>query len=178
MGVRDQWNAQFVDETWATTNMTSTRGRAPRGQRCIGRVPQGHQHTTTFLCALRQRGLTAPLVIDGAINGELFLAWVQQFLAPMLRKGDIVVMDNLSSHKVSGVCEAIEARGATLLYLPPYSPDFNPIEQVFSKLKQLLRRASARTVETLWTTIGQLVDAFSPAQCRNYFRHCGYGQSR
>jgi transposase len=129
------------------------------------------------LCALRRKGLTAPLVINGAINGEVFLAWVEQFLAPLLKKGDIVVMDNLSAHKVSGVREAIEARGATLLYLPPYSPDLNPIEQVFSKLKELLRRASARTVEALWTAISELLDAFSPAQCRNYFRHCGYGRS-
>jgi transposase len=121
--------------------------------------------------------LTAPLVIDGAVNGEMFLAWVEQFLAPVLSKGDIVVMDNLGAHKVSGVRDAIEAGGATLLYLPPYSPDFNPIEQVFSKLKRLLRRASARTVEALWTTIGELLDAFSPAECRNYFRHCGYGRS-
>jgi transposase len=129
-----------------------------------------HWHTTTFLCALRRKGMTAPLVFDGTINGEVFLAWVEQFLAPLLRKGDIVVMDNLTAHEASGVREAIEARGATLLYLPPYSPDFNPI-------KQLLRRASARTVETLWTTIGELLDAFSPAECRNYFRHCGYGRS-
>ena len=167
----------FVDETWASTNMTPTRGRAPRGQRCIGHAPHGHWHTTTFLCALRRKGLTAPLVINGAINGEVFLAWVEQFLGPMLKKGDIVVMDNLSAHKVSGVREAIEARGAKLLYLPPYSPDFNPIEQVFSKLKEMLRRASARTVEALWTAISELLDAFSPAQCRNYFRHCGYGRS-
>lgn len=167
----------FVDETWATTNMTPTRGRSPRGQRCVGHAPHGHWHTTTFVCALREQGLAAPLVLDGAINGEIFLAWVEQFLAPVLQPGDIVVMDNLGSHKVLGVAHAIEARGATLLYLPPYSPDFNPIEQVFAKLKQLLRRMASRTVESLWDTIGELLNAFSPTECSNYIRHCGYGQS-
>lgn len=167
----------FVDETWATTNMTPTRGRSPRGQRCVGHAPHGHWHTTTFVCALREQGLAAPLVLDGAINGEIFLAWVEQFLAPVLQPGDIVVMDNLGSHKVLGVAHAIEARGATLLYLPPYSPDFNSIEQVFAKLKQLLRRMASRTVESLWDTIGELLNAFSPTECSNYIRHCGYGRS-
>lgn len=157
--------------------MTPTRGRSPRGQRCVGYTPHGHWHTTTFVCALREQGLTAPLVLDGAINGEIFLAWVEQFLAPVLQPGDVVVMDNLGSHKVLGVASAIEARGATLLYLPPYSPDLNPIEQVFAKLKQLLRRTAMRTVESLWDAIGELLHAFSPAECSNYIWHCGYGRS-
>lgn len=157
--------------------MTPTRGRAPRGTRCIGHAPHGHWHTTTFLCALRSGGLVAPLVLDGAINGASFRAWVEQMLGPQLRAGDMVILDNLGSHKVAGVAEAIEARGARVCYLPPYSPDLNPIEQVFAKLKTLLRRAAARTVEGLWSTIGQLLDAFDPAECRRYIRHCGYAQS-
>jgi hypothetical protein len=120
----------FLDETWATTRMTPTRGRAPKGQRCRGRAPHGHWHTTTFVCALRHDALMAPCVLDGPVNGETFRAWVEQFLAAELRPGDIVVMDNLGSHKVAGVRQAIEARGASVRYLPPYSPDFNPIEQV------------------------------------------------
>lgn len=164
----------FIDETWATTNMTPRCGRSPRGQRCLGSTPQGHWKTTTFVCALRQAGLSAPLVLDGPINGASFLAWTEQFLAPELKVGDIVVMDNLGSHKVEGVRQAIEAQGAQLLYLPPYSPDLNPIEQVFSKLKTLLRRAQARTVEALWNQVGRLLDEFTPEQCSNYLRHCGY----
>jgi transposase len=137
-------------------------------------VPHGHWKTTTFLAGLREKGLTAPLVVDGAINGEIFLAYVQQHLAPALKPGDIVIMDNLSSHKVAGVQEAIEAAGASLMFLPPYSPDFNPIEQVFSKLKALLRKARERTVSALWDRIGKLLDRFEPAECRNYFRNSGY----
>ncbi len=140
-------------------------------------VPHGHWHTTTFLCGLRTTGLVAPLVLDGAINGAVFLAYVEQFLAPTLSPGDVVVLDNLSSHKVAGVREAIEARGATLLYLPPYSPDLNPIELAFSKLKGLLRDAAERTVEALWQTIGRLLGRFSPTECRNCIRHCGFAQS-
>ena len=140
----------FVDETWASTNMTPTYGRAPRGARCPGRAPQNHWHTSTFVCALRTDGLPAPCVLDGAIDGQSFRAWVEQFLAPELKRGDIVVMDNLGSHKVAGVQAAIEAAGAELRFLPPYSPDLNPIEQVFAKLKHLLRRAQARTKEALW----------------------------
>ncbi|MDP3650047.1 MAG: IS630 family transposase [Rhodoferax sp.] len=135
----------FLDETSATTNMPPTRGRSIKGQRCVGHAPGGHWHTTTLVCALSRAGLLAPLVLDGPINGEVFGAWVQQFLAPELRPGDTVVMDNLSSHKVAGVREAIEGAGATLRYLPPYSPEYNPIEHVFSKLKTLLRNAQART---------------------------------
>lgn len=181
---RDQWRAEmpntpagqlvFLDETWAKTNMTRLRGRAPRGERVVDHVPHGHWKTTTFLAALRVGGLTAPLVVDGAINGEIFLAYVQQHLVPTLRPNDIVVMDNLSSHKVKGVRDAIEAAGAHLAYLPPYSPDFNPIEQVFAKLKALLRAARERTVTTLWDRIGHLLDRFQPHECKNYFRHSGY----
>ena len=167
----------FLDETWASTNMSPRRGRSPRGQRCPGYVPYGHWKTTTFLCALRTEGLIAPLVLDGPINGRTFRAWVEQALAPTLGVGDIVVMDNLGSHKVAGVREAIEARGAELRYLPPYSPDYNPIEQVFAKLKTLLRKAAARTVETLWTTIGSQLDRFTVSECERYILHCGYGRS-
>ena len=164
----------FIDETWAKTNMTRSRGRALRGTRVIDKSPHGHWKTTTFVAALRASGLTAPLVVDGAINSELFLAYVRQQLARTLRPGDIVVMDNLSSHKAAGVREAIEAVGAKLLYLPPYSPDFNPIELAFSKFKRLLRSAATRTVEALWRACGQLLDRFNEHECRNYFRHCGY----
>ena len=151
----------FLDETWATTCMTPARGRSPRGQRCPGYAPAGHWRTTTFVCALSTQGLLAPLVLDGPINGSAFRAWVEQFLVPTLRPGDTVVMDNLSSHKVSGVKAAIEGAGAALRYLPPYSPDYNPIEQVFAKLKGLLRKAQARTVEALWSAIGSLLERLS-----------------
>jgi transposase len=164
----------FLDETWATTNMTRRYGRQQRGRRLVAAVPHGHWKTTTFVAALRVDGLTAPLVVDGAINGALFLAYVQQQLAPTLRPGDIVVMDNLAAHKVAGVRQAIEAVGAQLVYLPPYSPDYNPIELVYSKLKWLLRSAGERTVDGLWTLLGKLPDRFPAEQCANYFRHCGY----
>lgn len=161
----------------STTAMVRTHGRAPRGERLVCAVPAGHWHTTTFLCGLRHDGLVAPLVLDCAVNGATFLAYVEQMLAPTLGPGDLVVLDNLSSHKVAGVREAVEARGATLLYLPPYSPDLNPIEQVFSKLKRLLRTEAARTMDALWTAIGRLLNQFSPAECSRYLRHCGYAQS-
>jgi transposase len=148
--------------------------RAPRGERAIASVPYGHWKTSTFLAALRHDRIDAPCVFDGAINGERFRAWVEQFLAPTLAPGDIVIMDNLSSHKVAGIREAIELVGANLLYLPPYSPDLNPIEQVFAKLKGLLRAAAARTVTTLWDTIGASLDAFSPPECANYIIDSGY----
>ena len=164
----------FIDETWAKTNMTRLRGRAAKGKRLVARVPHGHWKTTTFLAALRSSGLTAPLVVDGAINGSIFLAYVQQQLVSTLSAGDIVVMDNLSAHKVAGVKEAIEAVGATIAYLPPYSPDLNPIETVFSKFKALLRTAAARSVDALWQTCGTLLDSFSESECRNHIRHCGY----
>jgi transposase len=164
----------FIDETWATTNMTRQRGRCPRGQRLVAAVPHGHWKTSTFVAALRTTGLTAPLVLDGAMNGEAFRAYVEQFLAPTLVPGEVVIMDNLSSHKVAGVREAIEARSASLLYLPPYSPDLNPIEQSFSKLKALIRKAAARTRDALWNAIGQCLPRFPPRECANYFAEAGY----
>ena len=167
----------FIDETWAATNMARRYGRAPRGERVVASVPHGHWKTSTFVAGLRYDGITAPLVIDGAMNGTVFLAYVEQFLAPTLAPGDIVIMDNLPSHKVAGVRQAIEACGASLIYLPPYSPDLNPIEQAFAKLKALLRKAAARTVEALWTTIGQSLEAFSPTECANYLADAGYRRS-
>jgi transposase len=164
----------FLDETWAKTNMTRRYGRAPRGERLIAAVPHGHWKTTTFLAALRTSGLSAPLVVDGAINGAVFLAYIEQQLAPTLSPGEIVIMDNLNSHKVAGVREAIEARGAMLAYLPPYSPDLNPIELVFAKFKGLLRRAGERTVGGLWDLCGSLLDRFPASECQNDLRHCGY----
>ena len=154
--------------------MTPLRGRSPRGERCLGSAPHGHWKTTTFVAALRHDALTAPMVTDGPINGALFLGWVRTFLCPTLRPGDIVIADNLSSHKVAGVREAIESVGALIRYLPPYSPDLNPIEKLFAKFKALLRRAQARTVEALWQRIGELLDDFSPQECANYFRASGY----
>jgi transposase len=167
----------FLDETWATTNMARRYGRAPRGERVIASVPHGHWKTSTFVAGLREDAITAPLVIDGAMNGETFRAYIEQFLAPTLAHGDIVIMDNLSSHKVAGVREAIEARGASLIYLPPYSPDLNPIEQAFAKLKALLRKAAPRTVESLWTVIGESLSAFPPNECANYLTAAGYRRS-
>lgn len=164
----------FLDETWAKTNMTPLRGWAPKGERLIDYAPHGHWKTTTFIAALRHDQITAPYVFDGPINGASFLAWVEQSLVKTLKAGDIVVMDNLGSHKVAGVREAIEAAGATILYLPPYSPDLNPIEQVFAKLKTLLRKTAARTVDALWAAIGKLLDAFSPQECSNYLTNSGY----
>jgi transposase len=164
----------FLDETWAKTNMTRPRGRALRGTRVVQPVPHGHWKTTTFLAALRTRGMTAPLVIDGPLNGDLFLAYVRQHLAPTLQPGDIVIMDNLSSHKRVGVRAAIEAAGATLLFLPPYSPDLNPIEQAFAKFKWLLKSAAQRTIADLWRCCGTLLEQFREPECRNYFRHAGY----
>jgi transposase len=164
----------FIDETWAKTNMTRTYGRSQRGTRLTERVPAGRWETTTFVGALRADGFVAPLTVDGPINGSLFRAWIEQHLAPTLSTGDVVIMDNLSSHKVAGVREAIEAAGAELRYLPPYSPDLNPIELAFSKLKKLLRDGAERTVETLWNLCGRVLDQFSAEECRNYFRHCGY----
>jgi transposase len=167
----------FLDETWATTNMARLRGRGPRGVRVEGMVPHGHWHTTTFLAGLRADAIIAPFVIGQAMNGRIFRAYVEQVLAPELRPDDIVVMDNLGSHKVTGVREAIEARRASLLYLPPYSPDFNPIEQLFAKLKALLRAAAERSVEALWHAIGRLLDRFPPTECANYLANSGYRRS-
>ena len=164
----------FIDETWAKTNMARTHGRSRRGRRLMAKVPHGHWKTVTFLAALRCDGITAPAVIDSPINGEVFTAYVEQFLAPTLRPGDIVVMDNLGSHKGQAVCRAIEACGAKLRFLPPYSPDLNPIEQVFAKLKALLRKAAERSVEAVWRRIGTILDRFTPTECSNYFRNAGY----
>lgn len=154
--------------------MARRYGRMWRGQRLVAKVPHGHWKTTTFLAALRVDGITAPLVVDGPMNGRVFLAYVQQHLLPTLHEGDIVILDNLAAHKVAGIREAIQSVKAELLYLPPYSPDLNPIEQLFAKLKTLLRAAAARTVNALELTIGSLLDCFSPAECTNYFRHAGY----
>ena len=164
----------FLDETWASTCMTRTRGRAPRGARCVASVPHGHWKTTTFIAGLRHNAITAPMVVDGPMDGALFLGYVRSFLCPTLHPGDVVIADNLSSHKVAGVKEAIEAAGATIRYLPPYSPDLNPIEKLFAKLKALLRKAAKRSVEALWLEIGVLLDAFSPDECCNYFASSGY----
>lgn len=157
--------------------MTRTHGRAPRGQRLIGRVPHGRWTTMTFLAGLRVEGIVAPCVIDGPINGRVFLAWVTQFLVPTLRPGDIVVLDNLGSHKGQTVRRAIRDAGAHRLLLPPYSPDLNPIEQAFAKLKTLLRKADERSTEAAWKRIGSLLDAFSPAECASYINHAGYGST-
>jgi transposase len=164
----------FIDETGTATNMARLHGRAPRGERLVGKVPQGHWKTTTFVAGLRSSALTAPCVIDGPMNGNAFIAYVEQILAPSLKPADIVVLDNLSAHKVPGVRAAIEAAGARLFYLPPYSPDFNPIEQLFAKLKALLRKAAERSVDHLWNRIAALLDAFTPQECANYFRNAGY----
>ncbi|MFD2405766.1 IS630 family transposase [Azorhizophilus paspali] len=164
----------FVDETAAATNLARLQGWAPRGERCLAAVPHGHWKTTTFTAGLRVDGLTAPLVLDGAMNGPAFLAYVEQVLVPELTPGAIVVMDNLPAHKVAGVRQAIEGAGATLRYLPPYSPDLNPIERAFSKLKALLRKAAARTVPQLWQSIGEAIAQFSAQDCRHYFEAAGY----
>ena len=164
----------FIDETAVTTKMVRHYGRSPRGQRLVGSVPHGHWKTLTYVAALRVDGLTANFVIDGAMNGISFLAYVEQVLVPALRKGDIVFADNLPAHKVVGVPEAIEAAGATFRLLPAYSPDLNPIEQAFSKLKAALRKGAARTVTRLLKLIGRLAKALAPDECANYFRHAGY----
>ena len=170
----DSTQLVFLDETWATTSMTRTRGRSPRGQRCVSSAPHGHWKATTFIAALRSATVTAPMVSDGPMDGPLFLAYVREFLCPTLQAGDIVIADNLSSHKVAGVRQAIEEAGATIRYLPPYSPDLNPIEQLFSKLKAMLRKAAVRTTDALWDEIGRLVGTVSASECRNYFRAAGY----
>ena len=164
----------FIDETWAKTNMAPLRGWAPKGQRLQGFAPHGHWKTMTFIAALRHDRINAPWVYDGPINAKAFLAYVTHELAPTLKKGDIVVMDNLSSHKSKAVRQAIKAKGAHLMFLPPYSPDLNPIEQVFSKLKHLMRKAAKRTFEATWRCIGQLLDQFSPKECANYLKNAGY----
>jgi transposase len=167
----------FIDETWAKTNMTRLHGRCARGRRLIAKVPHGHRKTLTFVAGLRCDGIIAPCVFDGPIDGESFLAWVDQFLVPDLRPGDIVVMDNLSSHKNKAVRRAIRAAGAKLFYLSPYSPDLNPIEQAFSKLKTLLRKENARTVERVEKCIARIIQQIDPAECLNYFQEAGYAST-
>ena len=154
--------------------MTRTYARAQKGQRAVESIPSGRWETTTFVGALRSTGFVAPLTIDGPVNGNIFLAWIEQHLVPTLQPGDLVVMDNLSSHKVKGVKQAIESAGAEVRYLPPYSPDLNPIELAFSKLKKLLRDGAERTVDRLWKLCGKLLDQFTQQECLNYFKHCGH----
>jgi transposase len=166
----------FIDETSASTNMTRRYGRGTRGERLVCKVPFGHWKTSTFIAALRYNRVTAPLLLDGPMNGLSFLAYVEQILAPTLKCGDIVIMDNVSIHKVAGVREAIEARGATLYFLPPYSPDLNPIEQFFSKLKAMLRKAAATSINSLWAVVGSSLKDFSPRECAAYLVNAGYGQ--
>nr|WP_238525768.1 IS630 family transposase [Parvularcula bermudensis] len=164
----------FIDETGASTKMARLYGRAPRGERCKSPIPHGHWKTTTFTGALRLSGLGAPMVLDGPMHGEAFLAYVEQVLTPTLQPGDIVIMDNLPAHKPAAVRQAIEAVGASLQFLPPYSPDLNPIEMAFSKLKAILKKATARTIDDLWRVIGESLDAFTPTECRNFFAAAGY----
>ena len=163
----------FIDETWASTKMARRYGRAPRGRRLRVGVPHGRWKTITVVAGLRTSGIVAPFVLDGPINRSAFETYVEKVLVPELRPGDVVILDNLSSHK-GRVRALIEAAGASLLYLPPYSPDFNPIENAFAKLKALLRKAAERTIEGLWTTIGRLLDLFTPTECANYFAAAGY----
>lgn len=181
---RDEWHAAqpaldpgrlvFVDETWASTNRTRTHGRCPRGERLVMAVPHGHWKTTTFVAALRADGMVAPVVIDGAVTGDLFVAYVEPPLVPALRPGDVVVMDNLACHKRAGVRRAIEAAGCELRLLPPYSPDLNPIERAFSKLKSRLRAAAKRTIREVEDLLGELSATFAAPECHNYLRSCGY----
>lgn len=164
----------FIDETWTSTNMARRHGRCRRGERLRDAVPHGHWKTTTFVAGLRRTGMVAPMVLDAPINRDAFCAYVGQVLVPEFKPGDVVIMDNLSSHKAPAVRELIEAAGATLLYLPPYSPDFNPIEQAFSKLKAHLRKAAERTIHGLWDAIGRILGLYSPNKCANFFANCGY----
>jgi len=184
---RAQWKAHqgridptrlvFIDETWAKTNMAPLRGWAPRGERLKAKAPFGHWNTMTFLAALRCDRIDAPWVLDGPINGKAFQTYVEQVLVPTLRHGDVVIMDNLGSHKGPAIRSAIRAAGAKLFFLPPYSPDLNPIEQVFAKLKHLMRKAAERTVEATWRRIGALLDQFTPEECANYLVNSGYAST-
>jgi transposase len=167
----------FIDETWAKDNMTRLRGRCRRGQRLIGKIPLARWQTTTFLAALRCDAMTAPMVLDGPIDGEWFMAYVEQVLCPTLKANDVVILDNLGSHKSDKIRRAIEAHGASLLYLPKYSPDLNPIENAFAKLKAGLRRAAERSTEALWNRIGSITDTYTPLECANYFKAAGYAPS-
>jgi len=167
----------FIDETWVKTNMAPIRGWCQRGKRLLGKVPHGHWRTLTFIAALRVDCIDAPCVFDGPINADSFLAYVEQVLSPTLRTGDTVVIDNLGSHKGKAVNAAIVAAGARLVFLPPYSPDLNPIEQVFAKLKHMMRKAQARDVEATWRKVGELLDLFAPAECANYLVNSGYASA-
>ena len=173
-GMLDSTRLVFIDETAANTKMVRLSGRCPRSERLVGRVPHGHWKTITFVAALRHNGITAPFVLDGSMTGETFQAYVEQFLAPTLMRKDIVILDNLSAHKAPGIREAIEAVGATLRYLPQYSPDLNPIEMFFSQLKAFLRKLAERTIPRLCRAIGSFVPRLSARQAANYFRHAGY----
>jgi transposase len=164
----------FIDETGVDTKMARRFGRSPRGERCLAAVPHGHWKTTTFTAGLRLNGITAPFILEGPMDGDGFLAYIKQVLVPTLKPGDIVIADNLPAHKVPGVQEAIENCGASLRYLPPYSPDFNPIEKAFAKLKAYLRKIAARTVDALWDAVADAIQTFTSAHCRNYFISCGY----
>ena len=157
--------------------MARRYGRSPSGARLVAAVPHGHWRATTFVAGLRQSGIVAPLVLDGPMTGSAFRAYVEQFVAPALAPGDVVVLDNLAAHKVTVVRQAIAAAGASILYLPPYSPDLNPIEQLFAKLKALLRKTAARTKDALWQAIGRRLGAVLPSECTNYLNHCGYGST-
>ena len=167
----------FIDETGTATNMTRLRGRSAEGQRLVDKTPHGHRKTTTFIAALRHDRITAPMVVDGAMNGEIFVDYIEQVLAPTLSAEDIVIMDNLAVHKVAGAKKAVEKTGASIRFLPAYSPDMNPIEMAFSKVKALLRKAKERTVEGLWGRIGEVLKEFSSEECRNYLAHQGYGST-
>ena len=167
----------FIDETWTKTNMAPLRGWSARGTRLAGKAPHGHWRTLTFLAALRCDRIEAPCLVDGPINAVTFLAYVRQFLLPTLKPGDVVVMDNLGSHKGKAIRQALRSAGAKLLFLPPYSPDLNPIEQVFAKLKHGLRRAAERTVDALSSRIDKLLDLFSARECRNYLVNSGYAST-
>ncbi|MGB6721225.1 MAG: IS630 family transposase [Terracidiphilus sp.] len=176
-GMFDPARLVFLDETATSTNMVRLRGRCPRGERLIDHVPHGHWKTITFVAGLRRRAMVAPLVLDGPMNATTFVAYLKECLVPKLKRGDVVMMDSLPVHRVAGVREVIEAAGAKLRYLPKYSPDLNPIEQAFSKLKAHLRKAAERTIPRLSRRIGALVAAFSPQECTNYFRHAGYAST-
>jgi transposase len=172
--VLDPERLVFIDETWASTNMARRYGRCPRGERLKVGIPHGHWKTTTFVAGIRSCGIIAPWVLDGPINRDAFEVYVEKVLIPELSPGAIVIMDNLSSHKGPRVRQMIEAAGASLLYLPPYSPDFNPIENAFAKFKALLRKAAQRTIPGLWNAIGHIIGCFTPTECRNYFLAAGY----
>ena len=167
----------FIDETWTKTNMEPLRGWSPVGARLVAKVPHSHWKTSTFIAALRCDRIEAPWLLDGPVNAAAFKTYVEKVLAPTLRPGDLVIMDNLSSHKGTAVRQTIRAAGAKLIFLPKYSPDLNPIEQVFSKLKHLLRKAAARTLETLTAAVGELLGAFTAEECTNYFVNSGYART-